>query len=404
MPQFQYKALSPDGRVIRGRLQANSKDAAIAELRQRRQFPISASVTSGQSLLENLGIGTSSKRLNDRLLSNFLGALASLLNAGIPLARSLDLLAGLRDFKSARARIAEVATEVKNGATLADALMHDAQFSAFVVAMIRAGESGGTLSNTISLLAKYIERANATRQAIISALLYPAFLIVTAFLSIGVIMIFVVPAFTPLFDGAQKALPFGAAVLLGVSDFFVSYWWILALVLTGGLLGLMQLRRNAGTSARMDKQILRLPFIGPLLAQIEAEKFCRVLSALLANGVSLPVSLDLTKDVLASPIFRKIAGEAALKVREGKTLSDLLATSDHFPSGTIDFLRIGEESGDVPGALARQADLLAGITKATIDRALTLAVPLITIGLGVVVGGIIASLLTAILSVNELAL
>jgi general secretion pathway protein F len=207
-----------------------------------------------------------------------------------------------------------------------------------------------------------------------------------------------------LFESAQKALPFGATLLLGLSDFLVSYWWMIVLGLAGSVLVLPRLSRNVVLAGRIDQQLLRTPFIGPLLAQIEAEKFCRVLSALLGNGVSLPVSLNLTKDVLRSPVFRQIAGEAALKVREGKALSILLANARHFPNGTVDFLRIGEESGDVPGALARQADLLAVNTKATIDRTLAMVVPVITIALGLVVGAIIATLLTAILSINELAI
>lgn len=401
MPTYRYKAMSADGRVLRGKLEAPSLQQVIAELKHQKQFPISAELDNRKSFLsfKERRSGTA----NDKLLSAFFFALSSLLEAGMPVARALELLVNLREFRQIRTAIATVSDAVRKGSSLADALQQDTAFSGFVVAMIRAGEAGGTLTQTVSLLANYLERSSATRQAITSALLYPAFLGVTAVLSIGVIMIFVIPSFAPLFEGAQKTLPTGAAILLALSDFLTAYWSIALIVAGLAWLGFVSVRRRPGVSRWLDTQLLRMPFLGTLVSQIETERFCRVLSALLSNAVALPTALDLTRGVLGSPSFREIAIEAAAKVREGRPLSTSLEQSQ-FPDGTIDFLRIGEESGNMAAALLRQADLLASRTRMSIDRGLTIAVPTITIGLGVVVGAIIATLLTAILSVNELAL
>jgi general secretion pathway protein F len=403
MTQYQYKALASDGQIVRGIVDADSQEEAVSKLRQRQQYPISTSaeVPDGASLTSIFR--RSSKSFGDRLAANFMAALASLLQAGLPLARALELLAGLRDFKAVRTKITAVATRVRTGATLADALQQDGSLSRFVIAMVRAGESGGTLTETSALLAKYLERAYATRQSLLSALLYPAFLMISAILSIGVIMIFVVPAFVPLFDGANKALPLGASILMATSEFLTTYWLLFILLPVLGVLVFRRLQANVVLAERIDRTLLALPLLGRLVTQIEAERFCRVLSVLLANAVPLPTSLDLTKEVLSNRSFRKVASDAAVAVREGKELSHILRAADRFPDGMVDFLRVGEESGDVPGALARQADLLATSTKATIDRTLALAVPLLTIVLGVIVGAIIATLLTAILSINELA-
>jgi general secretion pathway protein F len=374
MAQFQYRAMTGSGAVVRGVLDAPSRDQVVRQLRTRGLFPLDASERGAAGLRglfpKNLRFGG---RVTMRGLAMATQELSTLLKAGLELDRALGILVGLSDIGALKAPFEGVRNRVRDGMAFADALSSDPAFPKFYVSMVRAGEHGGTLDVTLQRLTDYLSRTLAIREQITSALVYPCILLLTAGASIIVILVFVLPEFEPL-------------------------------MIAGGIVALRRALRNPAHRLKWDAFRLRWPVLGDLLASIEVERLMRTFGTLLSNGVPIPTALNLSKDVLSNTVLSAAIRDAAVSLREGERLAQRLARSKVFPPVTLDLIRIGEESGKLDEMLLRQADLDEHRIKHKVDRALALLVPVLTIGLGMVVAGLIASMLVAIISVNDLAL
>jgi general secretion pathway protein F len=226
----------------------------------------------------------------------------------------------------------------------------------------------------------------------------------TAGLSIVFILTFVLPEFEPLFAQAGKSLPLPTRIVMGAGHFVQDFWWLMALAVAAFVIWWRRALRNRRFRQRVDRQILRLPVLGDLFVSMDVERFSRTLGTLLTNGVPLPTALGMVKDVLWNAVLSDAVKDTALGLREGESVADRLGRADVFPAMTIDLIRVGEETGKLDEMLLRQADLDEGRIKHAIDRLLALLVPILTVILGLIVGGLIASMMMAILSVNDLAL
>jgi general secretion pathway protein F len=297
-----------------------------------------------------------------------------------------------------------VRNRVRDGMTFADALAGDSAFPKFYVSMVRAGEHGGTLDVTLQRLTDYLSRTMAVREQITSALVYPSLLLLTAGASSIVILVFVLPEFEPLFADAGKTLPFATRMVMGAGHAIRNYGWIVVLMIIGGIVALRRALKIPAKRLKWDAFVLKWPVLGNLFAAIEVERLMRTFGTLLSNGVPIPTALNLSKDVLTNTVLSSAVRDAAVSLREGERLAQRLARSKVFPPVTLDLIRIGEESGKLDEMLLRQADLDELRIKHKVDRALALLVPVLTITLGMIVAGLIASMLVAIISVNDLAL
>jgi general secretion pathway protein F len=235
-------------------------------------------------------------------------------------------------------------------------------------------------------------------------MVYPIILLVTAGVSIAVILIFVLPRFAPLFASTGKPLPPVTQFVMAAGDFLGRFWWALALSIIALVLAIRYALARPDIRRRADRLVLRLPLIGDLLLKIEMERFSRTLGTLLGNGVALPTALGITKDTLSNGVVAAAVGETAIGLREGEGLAERLARTRIFPPIALDLIRVGEETGRLDAMLLRQAELSENAVRHTVDRLLALLVPALTVVLGCVVAGLIASLVTAILSINDLAL
>jgi general secretion pathway protein F len=405
MPNFRYKAMTNAGSVVTGTLDAPSQAAVIQQLRGQGHYPISAvPAGDGEGLfarLKELRIGRS---VSPRVLSTVTQELAALIGAGLELDRALGILAKLSNIGILRQPIAAIRARVRDGASLADAMAAEPVFPKFYVSMVRAGELGGSLDVTLRRLADYLARSAAIRETVVSALIYPAILLCTAGLSIVVILVFVLPEFEPLFAEAGKQLPLPTRIVMDVGDGLRDFWWLPILIGAGLWLWLRNALRKPEFRKRWDATFLKLPVFGSLIGAIEIERFSRALGTLLSNGVSLTVALNHAREVLRNSVIAEAVGETAKKLREGRGLAQHLAQSKVFPPLTLDLVQIGEETGKLDEMLLRQADLDEQAIKQRIDRLLALLVPCLTIVLGIVVAGLISSMLVAILGVNDLAL
>lgn len=403
MANFRYRALAATGEIVSGEMEAASRNSVIDHLQMQGHWPIEAGPsdeTAGrwrQPLL--------ARRPPQRALAMLIRELATLLRAGLPLDRSLAMLTGMTRTRRFRRALEDALARVRAGAPLADALAAQRDtFSPLHIGMIRAGEAGGQLPDVLARLGALLARAQELRDTVVSALIYPIVLLVLAGVSVIVILTVMVPQFEPLFESAGAALPLSTSVLLFLAHGLRDYGWLLPLaaVIMGSVL--LQQRRSPEARAWWDRAVLRIPLVGELVAKIETARFCRCLGTLLGNGVSLLAALSLSRDAIGNRTFQGAVDQVLQHSKEGRGISGPLRRTGVFSGLAVDLIQIGEESGSLPETLLRAADTFDAEVKHATDRLLALMVPAITIGLGGLVAAIVGSVLSAILSVNALAI
>jgi general secretion pathway protein F len=401
---FRFKAMTASGTVLTGVLDAKSQPDAIRQIRNLGHFPISATDSQAFDWRKFLPKGFSpTRRVSQRELSIATQELAALLHAGLSLDRALEIVADLEETRHLSEPLGDVLARVRDGMSLADALDRAGIFPKSYVTMVRAGEMGGNLEVTLRRLAEYLSRASAIREMIVSALVYPVMLLCTAGLSIMVILVFVLPQFEPLFAQAGKQLPWPTLVVMAFGDFVGDYWWAVIAAIAGGIFLFRRALKEPLFRRRWDGFLLRLPLLGGLLLKIEIERFSRSLGTLLANSIALPQALAITKDTLTNTVVANAVAETVASLKEGENLANRLRQTGVFPAISLDLVRVGEETGRLDEMMSRQAELYEREIKHTVDRLLAMLVPVLTVFMGFIVAGLIASILMAILSVNDLA-
>jgi general secretion pathway protein F len=401
--RFRYEAVSAAGEAIAGEMEAETRAVVIERLQLLGHVPIRAEAAErGLARLLAWEWKPRARRLKN--LPLLTQQLATLLHAGLSLDRALELAQGMATRAAERDCLGAVLDKVKGGSSLADALAaQPAVFPRFYVGMIRAGEAGATLDATLRQLAEFLEKSEVARQKVVSALIYPAIVLATGLGSVGVLFAFVIPRFRPLFEDAGTALPLAAQVVLAVSDFVASYGWaLLAALVAAGLLLFRRLRAPEARR-RWDQRLLRLPLIGDLIAKSEVARFSRTLGTLLKNGVSPLPALAVTQETLRNAVIAEAVGSVADSLKQGKGLADPLSRSKVMPMLAIQLIRVGEETARLEEMLIKTAEIFDEEVGRSVERLLALLVPGITVLLGVVVALVIGSILTAVLSVYELA-
>jgi len=299
--------------------------------------------------------------------------------------------------------VVEVRDRVRGGAALAEALdAHPKVFPNFYVGMVRAGEAGGTLEEVLSRLADGLERAEALRENLRSALRYPAMVVIMAIVSLVVLMTLVIPEFRPMFEDAGAALPLSTSVIIAVSDVLRDYWWLFLGLCLALALAVRQHNRTAAGRLRWDSWWSRAPLFGELIRKVEIARFARTLGTLLANGVSVLNALSMTTEVLGNRAVAQAIGRTQGRLAKGEGLSGPLAESGVVPGLALQLIQVGEETGQLEPMLLRIADIYDEEVKRSVERLLSILVPLMTIALGLLIAAIIGSMMAAILSAYEL--
>jgi general secretion pathway protein F len=404
MPTFNYRAVAPSGAVIQGRIEASDRAIAVARLQEQGNVPLKLEAATPATGLRGLlakDVGFK-RRPSARLVSEVVGRLAILLEAGVALEGALALLAGSEAAPTAREQASALLKKLRAGAGLADAMAAGTTFPAIAVAMVRAGEVSGTLAPTLARLADHLARAEAVRQSVRSALVYPAVLLATATGSVLLVLLVVLPQLEPIFADTGAQIPMLTRLAFGASALLREGWWaMLILALITGFLA-RRVMVDPALRTRRDAAILRLPIVGMTIRRAEAARFSRVLGTLIGGGVGLAAALTLARPVLINQVVAEAVGRVAAAVREGGGLGGPLARSGAFPDLTVQMIRLGEATGQLDSMLLKLADILESDVQRTLDRSLALMVPLLTIGLGAMVAGIIASVMLAVLGVNDM--
>jgi general secretion pathway protein F len=407
MPTYRYRALAATGNLLSGSLEAPDRLAAVQRLQTLGHYPIAAEEVSegaAGSLWAWLNRDLMRRHVTRRDLRLFAQQLATLLNAGLSLERSLEILLGLADADALRTLIGALLHDIRDGVAFSDAVARRAaDFPPFFVSMVRAGEAGGALETVLQRIADLLERAHELRESIKSALVYPALLMVLSMASIAILLTVVLPQFKPLFDNAGKALPLSTRLIMALGDDVARYWWVAAAAIAAAaLLARAQLRKPE-IRRRWHGALIRLPLLGRLIAEVETARFSRTLATLLDNGVALLAAMQVAGQTITNLVIAQAVARVSTAVREGKGLAEPLAQSGAFPRLAVHMIRVGEETGELPAMLAKIAEIYEQEVKRTVERLMALLVPALTVSMGLIVAGIIVSMLTAILSVYDLA-
>lgn len=400
MVTYRYRAATATGLVRSGALEGATREDAIREIRRLGLTPIEAVESAGASNRPIRFDGQSRQAM-----INALGELAVLLQAGLALDRALAVCADNILNLPVKVAFAKMIERVKEGAPLSRAMAETrGLFPPMAPAMAEAGEADGRLGPALARLAESLDRAEALRQTVISSLVYPAMLIVVAGGVILVMLLVVVPQFETLFSDAHGKLPMATQVVMGASRFVRSWGWILLIGIVVGTLVARQWLGRGQARRDFDRLVLRLPQIGPLVANAQTAVFARTLGSLVEGGVPLPAALGIAQRALSNAHMAEAVGRVVAGLKEGAGLTGPLAATGVFPPMALSFLRTGEETAQLGLMLNRLADVLDRTVRAAIQRIIAVLTPAITVVMGAVVATVIASIMSAILGFNDLAL
>ncbi|MEI6069790.1 MAG: type II secretion system F family protein [Methylococcaceae bacterium] len=404
MPLFTYKVINNLGETEEGIRDAVDEQHLIAVLQSEGCIPIRIAVANSRSFL-GLGRGGKQSKLTQKDIALLTGELATLLESGLPLDKSLLVLIDLTEDNERLSKIiARVLEKVKGGASLADSLeQQSGVFTKFYLNMIRAGEAGGGLDEVLKRLSDYLERSQELKDTVSTALIYPAILLVMSLASLFVMLTFVVPQFTEMFESAGKALPVSTQIVVGLANWLQSYWW----ALLGGIVFMssyMKFQMADPIKKKVwDGRFLKLPLAGNIITNKETANISRTLGTLLGNGVSILSAMIIVRETVDNLVMAAAIADAEEQLKQGKHLSDALLEKRIFPKMAMQMIKMGEETGRLEEMLLRVATIYDKQLRVAIQRMLAFLEPVLIISLGLMIAGIIVSILLAILSVNDLA-
>ena len=405
MAFFQYRAADQAGKIIEGVMEAEVEQSVVSRLHEMGCVPLRINVPrAGGIQKQQLRLALFSRRkISQPQLLQFTQELATLLAAGLPLDRSLSVLGNLVEGEEFTKVMRTLLEAVRAGKSLAAAMTeHPDVFPKIYVNMIRAGESGGILDAVLRYLTEYMERSLALKEDVKSALIYPVILGGAAGLSLLVLFIYVIPRFALIFKDVGQALPWITRLVLDFSQALTQYGWILLLVLLGSVAGGLFYLRTPEGKTEWDRLSLRIWLLGDLVRKFETARFARTLSALLRGGVPLLEALGTVQGVVGNRLLTRAIGQVQIRVREGKGMARPLGESGLFPPLALNMIAVGEETGKLEPMLNEVAEHYDQEVKRTTKRLTAILEPALILGMGLVIGVVVVSMLLAIFSMNDL--
>lgn len=398
MPLFRYKAVTPAGETLEGQMEAASADEVIAKLQDAGNIPLDARAADASEGSTLLSLLTRRSSFSASQVVQFTQQLATMLGAGQPLDRALQIVLDLPGDDKARRMLERVRDTVRGGAPLSDALEAEhGVFSRLYVNMVRAGEAGGSLDETLRRLAEYLERTRELRGSVINAMIYPAFLIGMVFASLMILLIYVVPQFVPMFNDMGVELPLITRVVFGVGTVLQKFWWLLLIAAVLGFGWLRKQYTQPETRLALDSRLLSVKVAGDVILKLETARLTRTLGTLLKNGVPLLGAMTIARNVMSNAALSEAVGAATEEVKRGNGLGYALSQSKRFPKLALQMVTVGEESGELDGMLLKTADTFDMEVKNTLDRLLAALVPVVTIAITVLVAMIMMAIILPIM-------
>jgi general secretion pathway protein F len=403
MATFFFRAVASDGRTRSGSLTADNEKLIARELRKQGLTPIYVGVApKGSSLLDLKlpSFGTGKKR--DVLF--FTQEISTLLNAGVPLDRALSITGELTERPDFRFIVLDVLRVLKGGRSLADSLAtHPEYFSDLYINMVRAGEASGAIATIFERLAEFERSRDDLRNYIVSSMIYPALLALVGLGSIFILLNFVVPRFATLFADTRMKIPLPTQIMLTASEYVRAYWWMGASALAAAIVIWRVYTRTAPGRLWWDGARLRIPLLGDAMRKAETARFARAMATLIANTVPLVQSIGIASATLGNRTISGALAGVAQGVKRGEGIAVPLRRSGVFPPLAAHLLTVGEETGRLDNMFSRMAEIYENDTRSAIKRFTSVFEPIVILLMGVLLGGLILSMLLAIMSINDVA-
>jgi general secretion pathway protein F len=406
MPVYEYSALSKAGKKMKGIIDADSLTAARHKIRQAGNFPV--------DILETVPIArkkTGRKtraiqfgpRVKHQDVSIATRQLATLLGAGIPLVPALTGLVEQTSNPTFKKIIAQIKDAVNEGNSLTSALSdHPRLFSKIYINMVKSGEASGSLDVVLEQLAEFGEAQHVMKSRIRAALIYPAFMALVGTVVLFLLITFIVPSITQVFDDTQQALPLPTLILINLSGFLAHYWWLLLIGLIGGLIGIRFYIRQSRGKKFWDRLKLTLPLFGDLNTKIAAARLGRTLGSLLKSGVPLISALHIVKNIFNNVLLAEVIDDATEELEKGRSLSNVLKKSRWFLPMVVQMIAVGEQSGALEKMLGKVADSYEKEVETKIMALTSLIEPVMILVMGLLVSFIVVSILLPIFEMNQL--
>lgn len=391
MALFYYRGTTPEGKIVEGEMQAENQAEVIASLRKRNLIPVAIELKKKKPLfsLEALTLG----KVSASELALFTKQFGTMLEAGLPLLDALNTQYRQTSNRLLKNAIREIARDVEGGYTLAESMKkHKKVFSELYVNMVEAGEKGGALGEILARLAEYLEKMADIQRKIKGAMIYPIIVICVMIVAVAALLIFVIPTFADLYKGFGAQLPGLTRMIIGISNFVKGNILLILALLIGAIAFLMGWYKTTHGKEVLDRVILRIPIIGPLVHKNSLARFARTLSTLLNSGVDLMEAMEITARTTGNRVVQHGIMRARNSIREGSTIARPLEQSKIFPPLIVQMVAIGEQSGNLDEMLAKVADFYDKEVDAAVEALTTALEPIIMVLLGSIVGTMVIAM------------
>lgn len=404
MASFNYRAISSQGKTIEGAIVSERIELASRELKTQGLTLLSLEPSSQGAAANEVQSGAPGGASADEILA-LTREMAVLLRAGLPIDRALKVMIDMAATEQLRALLQQLLDSVKAGKGLSQALQgYPDVFGKFYINMVRSGEASGHLDKVLARLAEYLANSKAVRSSVVSALIYPAILLVVAVLAIVGMLTFVIPQFESLFNDMGDALPVLTRNVLATANFLKSYGWLLALLVAALIIFVRQWVRSEPGRRQFDARVLKLPILGQVVFKYEVSKFSNTVGTLLGNGVSLLQAISIAVETVDNQFIKGHLALLEPAVKRGQRVSVALAEAGIFSPLVIQMVRVGEESGSLDAMMTELAQVYDEEVQAGVKRSLTFLEPALILTMGISIAVIIVAILMGIMSVNDLAL
>ncbi len=404
MPVFAYEGRTASGKVLRGNMDAPTREAVINRLRAQRIQPITNKIKErGKGLDREIKLPGFRKSVKTQDVVIFTRQLTTMIDAGMPLVQILDILASQSDNKTFGAQIREVKESVEAGSTLSDALRKfPKSFDELYVNMVQAGEVGGILDTILGRLSIYMEKMMSLKRKIKGAMIYPITIISVAVIVTLILLVFVIPVFAELFASFDKALPLPTQIVINISNFVIGtlHWLTLGAVLT--VVAIRQTYKTERGRLGIDRLLLRLPIIGDLIRKASIARFSRTLGTLVASGVPILDSLTITARTAGNKVVERAGFMIRESISQGRTMLEPLMASGVFPPMVCQMIGAGEMTGAIDQMLQKIADFYEEEVDVAVNNLTALMEPLVIVVLGTIIGGLVVSMYLPIFQLGSL--
>ncbi len=404
MPSYKYRASTLEGKMVEGTMEASDGGTVALKLQEMGLLPVRIGAASQKSVFtREIEWPWKKKKVRQKDLLVFTQELHTLVKSGFPLDRSLAILAQLAESPAMAAVIGDVLKEVKGGKSFSEALGRRPEvFPKVYMSMIKAGEAGGALEEILHRLSGYLVTSADLRSYIFGAMIYPALLSTVGLVSITIMTLFVVPKFSAIFTELEVPLPLPMTILQFLSSMLSSFWWlILILVVILGIY-LRNFRNSDHGRLQSDRWLLRVPLLGPVLRKVEVARFSRSLGTLLHGGVPLLQAMTIVRDIIGNQSIAMTIDPIRNGIKKGEGIAQPMKQSGVFPPLAMHLIEVGEESGKLDSMLVQVADVYDVEVRNSIKTLIAFFEPALILLMGIIIGTIVVSMLTAIFSINDI--